>query len=93
MKLFEYMAARRPVVASDLPSLREVLKHKETALLVPPDDPTAMAAAVNRILTDDELSDKLVQAAFAKVRGFEWKERGTAVWDFMGGILNGQEQQ
>jgi len=34
LKLFEYMASRRPIVASDLPSLREVLRDGENAILV-----------------------------------------------------------
>src|SRR5262249_13241169 len=43
LKLFEYMAAGRPIVASDLPSLREVLTGGRNAVLVPPDDPGALA--------------------------------------------------
>jgi len=39
LKLFEYMAARVPIVASDLPSTREVLTPGENALLVPSNDP------------------------------------------------------
>ena len=36
LKLFEYMAAERPVVTADLPVLREVVRDGETALLCPP---------------------------------------------------------
>jgi len=49
MKMFEYMAAGRPIVASDLPALREVLRHEENALLAPPDDPEAWIAALRRL--------------------------------------------
>ncbi|MHB8991587.1 MAG: glycosyltransferase, partial [Chloroflexota bacterium] len=46
MKLFEYMAARRPIVASRLPSLQEVLRDGENALLVEPDDPESLAKGI-----------------------------------------------
>ena len=39
LKLFEYMAAGRAIVASDLPAIREILRDNENAVLVPPGDP------------------------------------------------------
>ena len=53
LKLFEYLTLGRPIVASDLPAIREVLTHERTALLVPPDDPAgagprARAAGLGR---------------------------------------------
>jgi len=56
LKLFEAMAAGRPVVASDLPSLREVLTDGVNALLVPPGDPKALAEAVQKLAGDRELA-------------------------------------
>ena len=44
LKLFEYLTLGRPIVASDLPAIREVLTDGRTALLVPPGDPPALAA-------------------------------------------------
>ena len=52
LKLFDYMAAGVPIVASDLPALREVLRHEENALLARPGDPEAFALAVRRVLAD-----------------------------------------
>ena len=52
LKLFDYMAAGVPIVASDLPALREVLRHEQNALLATPGDPDSFAAAVQRILAD-----------------------------------------
>jgi glycosyltransferase involved in cell wall biosynthesis len=75
LKLFEYMAAARPIVASDLPAVREVLRHEETALLVPPGNPDALAAAVERIARDPSLASALAHSAWSAVREFSWDRR------------------
>ena len=62
------MAARRAIVASDLPSIQEVLKDGEHALLVAPGDPSALAAALRNLADDRELGERLAQAAFAESR-------------------------
>ncbi|HSL81674.1 MAG TPA: glycosyltransferase family 4 protein [Thermoanaerobaculia bacterium] len=54
--VIEAMALGLPVVCSDLPPLREVVDDGESALLVPPEDPPALAAALARILDDPELA-------------------------------------
>ena len=76
LKLFEYMAAGKPIVASDLPSIREVLRDEENALLVTPGDPTALAAGVRRLLDDATLSDRLSLTAATDVRAYSWDRRG-----------------
>lgn len=55
MKLFEYMASRRAIVASDLPSTAEVVTHETSALLYPPGDAKALSAALLRLLDDPAL--------------------------------------
>lgn len=55
MKVFEYLAAGRAMVCSDLPVLRETLTHEETALLVEPDDTDAWVDAVVRLRDDEAL--------------------------------------
>lgn len=75
LKLFEYMAAARPIVASDLPALREVLQDEVTALLVAPGDPHALAAAIRRLAEDPALADRLGHAAAAVVAGYGWDRR------------------
>lgn len=50
MKLFEYLAAGRPVLASDLPSVREVVSHGESARLFAPGDPDALAEQARRLV-------------------------------------------
>ncbi|MEK7581842.1 MAG: glycosyltransferase, partial [Patescibacteria group bacterium] len=48
LKMFEYMASGRPIVASDLPSLREVL-NENNAVFVKPDDPESLAEGIKKI--------------------------------------------
>jgi glycosyltransferase involved in cell wall biosynthesis len=79
LKLFEYLAAGRPVVASDLPAFREVLDHEVTALLVPPDDPSALARALERLRDDPALVDRLGRAAHALAGGYSWDARARRI--------------
>jgi glycosyltransferase involved in cell wall biosynthesis len=75
LKLFEYMASGRPIVASDLPSLREVLRHDENALLAEPGNPQALVAAIERIRQDPALGERLSRQALEDVRGYTWARR------------------
>ncbi len=52
LALLEAMLASLPVVATRVSSIPEIVADEETGLLVPPDDPSALAAAVNRVLED-----------------------------------------
>lgn len=63
LKVFEYMAAGRAIVAPDQPNLREVLVHEQTALLFDPTVKGAMWAAVERLVTDAALRQRLGRAA------------------------------
>ena len=75
LKLFEYMAAGRAIVASDLPAIREVLRHEENALLVPAGDPAALAAAIRRSIAEPELSARLARRAFDDAAEYTWERR------------------
>ncbi len=75
LKLFEYMSAGRAIVASDLPSIREVLHHEIDALLVAPGDPQAFAAAIERLVAQPGLSARLARAAFDAALDYSWERR------------------
>jgi glycosyltransferase involved in cell wall biosynthesis len=79
LKLFEYMAAGRPVVASDLPAIREVLQHEVTALLVEPGDAGAIAAGIRRLVDEPGLGDRLAGAAALAVRDYSWDRRAERI--------------
>ena len=80
MKLFEYMAAGKPILASDLPALREVVRDGESALLLPPADVGAWTAAILRLLADDDLRGRLAANAQALVWAhYTWDARAHSI--------------
>lgn len=68
--LIEAMAASTAVVASELPGYANVARAGRDALLVPPDDPAALAGALRRVLADDELSGRLVRSGELRAAEF-----------------------
>jgi glycosyltransferase involved in cell wall biosynthesis len=75
LKLFEYMASGRPVVASDLPALREILVDGDNALLVEPGNADLLGAALRRVLNDHALATRLAARAFETVQAYSWDRR------------------
>ncbi len=63
LALAEAMAAGKPVVASNVGGLAELAEHEKTALLVPPADAGALAGALERLLADGGLRERLARAA------------------------------
>jgi len=82
MKLFEYMASRRPIVASRIPSIAEIVDDG-SAILVTPDDPTELAAGIRRAIEHPERVAALVAQAFTKVQHYTWEKRARAILDFI----------
>ncbi|MGA2496221.1 MAG: glycosyltransferase family 4 protein [Tepidisphaeraceae bacterium] len=71
--LVEAMAAGIPIVATDAPGIRDVVKHNQTGLLVPVGSPASLASAVRRLLDDEQLRRRLIAAGHdAVARHFSW---------------------
>ncbi len=75
LKLFEYMAAGKPIVASNLSAVREVLRDGETACLVAPGDERALAAGIARVLDDRTLAARIAHTAFDEAVEYTWTRR------------------
>jgi len=79
LKLFEYMASGRPIVASDLPALREVLRPDENAVLVEAGSADALAAGLARVIGDPALASRLAAQAREDVREWTWDRRAERI--------------
>lgn len=80
LKMFEYMASGRPIVASDLSSLREVLTDAN-AIFVTPDDASALARGIEYACTED--GQRRGQQALVDVAQYTWEQRAQKVIHFI----------
>jgi glycosyltransferase involved in cell wall biosynthesis len=85
LKLFEYMASGRPIVASRLPALEEVLSDGVNALLVPPGDPSALASAISRLVSEPALAIALAARAKRDVTDYSWARRAERLEELLQG--------
>ena len=83
LKLFEYMASGRPVVASDLPVLREVLDHERNALLFRADDPDSLCTMIGELRGRPELGSRLAEHALTDVARYTWQGRASRVLELL----------
>lgn len=82
LKLFEYMAAGKPIIASDLPSIREVL-NESNSVLVKPSDAGALAEAIKAIINNPERAQKISSAALIDVKKYSWSSRAEKIMKVM----------
>ncbi len=83
LKLFEYMASGRPIIASDLPALREILNEKN-ALFFKPENAEEFARAVRMLKASNMLGYHLSQQASADIKNYTWKCRAGKILNFIG---------
>lgn len=82
IKLFEYMASKRPIVASRLPSIEEILDDT-TSELVEPDDVKALADGIKNTLNNSERAQKRAKQAWELVHKYTWDNRARSILDFI----------
>lgn len=71
-ELFEYIMAGVPTVASDFPEIRKVVKNDEIGVIVKPDDANSIARAVNLLIDQPELREKMHQNTFRAREKYNW---------------------
>ncbi|MBM9466908.1 glycosyltransferase family 4 protein [Nakamurella leprariae] len=72
--LVEALSAGLPVVASRVGGIPQVVRDGTTGLLVPPEDPAALATAIGRVLADPELAGRMRAASLQAARRYDWTE-------------------
>jgi glycosyltransferase involved in cell wall biosynthesis len=90
LKLFEYMAAGRAIVASDLPSIREVVRDNAQALLVAPGSPEALGEAIQKLIEDRALAEKVARSAYAEAPKYTWGRRAEKLEALFAALKSGQ---
>lgn len=82
LKMFEYMAAGKPIVASALPSICEML-NEDNAILVQPDNPQALAEGIQQTIADPKLAHQRAEQACADVQQYTWHQRAGRILQFI----------
>lgn len=84
LKLFEYLATGRPVIASDLPVFHGILRDNDNALLAQPDSPEAFVRQLTRVQNDPALAARLGAAAQREfAENHTWTRRALRIQEFM----------
>jgi glycosyltransferase involved in cell wall biosynthesis len=84
MKMFEYLSIGVPIVSSDLPVLREVLVDGKNCLLVKAGDIGEWSAALQRIIEDVPLAEKLESNAYYEYNNrYTWKHCAGSIIDLL----------
>ncbi len=86
LKMFEYMASKRPIIASDLPSIREIL-DESCASFFCSGDSNNLSRAIKDLLANPKLQQKISQSAYIKVQGYTWQKRAQKILDFIKKII------
>ena len=80
MKLFEYMASGRPIIASGLKSIREVL-NQSNSYLIESDNPTLLASTIEKVLSKE--TAKITMQAYEDVKRYTWTKRAESILTFI----------
>lgn len=75
LKLFEYMAAGKPIVATEIPSVMEVLEPGRNSVTVPPDDSRKFIDALSMVLEDQDLRSRISRNALSDAGRYTWEKR------------------
>lgn len=82
IKMFEYMASRKPIIASDMPSIREVL-NPENAVLASPDNVDSFIEGIRKVMEDVTLAESITGQAFSDVQNYTWEKRAKKILHFL----------
>ena len=78
------MAASRPIIASDIPMLREILTNEHNALLVSPGSATSLSTAIRRLINNPDLGRHIATTARTDVEAHSWIDRAQHIINQVG---------
>lgn len=90
LTLLEAGLAGVPIVASRIPALEGLVEDGRTALLVPPEDPAALAAALERLLGDEPLARGLADAGLRWALGHRWEDVAARTEELLRSVVEGK---
>lgn len=82
MKLFEYLAAKRPIVASRTPAIEQVVSNQEV-FFHEPDDAEDLAKTINQVFAEPETALKKIESAYRRARQYSWDQRAKTILNFI----------
>jgi len=86
-KMAEYLSHALPVVAPDLPTVREIFRDGETCLLFKRGSAESLAAALGRVLEDAALARSLARRAHQEALEHTWPKRAARITEFLGEVV------
>jgi glycosyltransferase involved in cell wall biosynthesis len=88
LKMFEYMASGKPIISSDFPVLREILKDKVNSILVEPDNASAISEGIQWVLDNPKNAKLIAEQARKDVEQYTWDKRAERIVKFLERNLN-----
>lgn len=82
MKIFEYMAAGRPIVASNTPAIRQIVSENEVSFYEP-DNTLNLAETITRVLENQRETNAKIEKAHQNVKNFSWEKRTKSILQFI----------
>lgn len=75
IKLFEYMASGKPIIASGTPSVKEVLEDGRNCVITEPGDAESLSLGIRKVLQDSPFAKSIAEGALSDSKGYSWEAR------------------
>ena len=90
MKIFEYMAMGKPMIATAQGQIKDIIKHGENGLLIGPDDSSGLAKAILELGGNKDMMRNMGLKARATVESYTWEANARKVLDTYRALVNGK---